>query len=170
MGAWTSNKVLLSFQNWVKSFTYKRRPLSRLFFLFGGQFSTSSFTAGIFQTISGVVARSIIHLQNTSAFSDLSLNASAVIISRLHRSIRLPFRAHVRRKTRSSCRMPLLRIARIFAYTAEVNTPNKSAIWFCVSQTPLAVGQIVTCPFSMVMGRIVIIVLFYRLLAFCGSS
>ena len=45
--------------------------------------------------------------------------------------------------------------------SAAVNTPNKSAIWLCVSHTPLAIGRIVTRPFSIVMGCVVIISFVY---------
>ena len=121
------------------------------------QFNTLSLLVGIFQTIAGVVARSTIHRLNTSAFSDFRRNANAATISRLYLSTMLPFRQRVRRQTCSSCRTPLLRIARIFAFTAAVNTPNKSAIWLCVSQTPFVAGRIVTRPFSIVIGCIIIV-------------
>ena len=125
---------------------------SCLNFIFKNQLLTTSFTVNIFQTIVGVVARFTIHRLNASAFSDFRRNANAVIISRLYRSTMFPFQQQVRRITRSSCKTPLLRIARIFVLTAAVNTPNKSAIWLCVSHTPVVVGRIVTCPFSIVMG------------------
>lgn len=120
------------------------------------QFSLALLLIGIFQTIAGVVTRLTIHRLNTSVFSDFSRNANAVIISRSYRSTMFPFRQRVRRTTRSSCRTPLLRITRIFALTAAVNTPNRSAIWFFVSHTPWAIGRIVTSPFSIVMGCVVI--------------
>lgn len=121
-------------------------------FFMSAQFSTLSFTVGIFQTIAGVIARSTIQRLNTSAFLDFSRYANVIIISRSYRSTMFPFRQRVRRTTRSSHRTLLLSIARIFALTAAVNTLNKSAIWLCVSHTPLAVVRIVTRPFSIVMG------------------
>lgn len=116
------------------------------------QFSILSLFVGIFQTIASVVARSTIHRLNASAFSDFRRNAKAVIISRPYRSTMFPFRQRVRRQTCSSSKTPLLHIARIFALTVEVNTPNKSAIWLCVSHTPFVAGRIDTRPFSIVMG------------------
>lgn len=130
----------------------KRRPEGPPFVFWRCQFSILSLLIGIFHTIAGVVARSMIHRLNTSAFSDFSRKASAVIISRLYLSTMFPSRQRVRRTTWSSCKTPLLRIARIFVLTAAVNTPNKSAIWLCVSHTPLAVKRIVTSPFSIVIG------------------
>ena len=56
------------------------------------QFNTLSLLVGIFQMIAGVVTRSMIHRLNASAFSDFRRNANAVIISRLYRSTRFPFR------------------------------------------------------------------------------
>lgn len=121
------------------------------------QFSTLSLLVGTFHTIVGVIARSTIHCLNTSVFSDFRRNANATIISRLYRSTMFPFRQRVRRQTCSSCSTPLLSITRIFACTAAVNTPNKSAIWLCVSHTPFVAGRIVTCPFSIVIGCIIIV-------------
>lgn len=135
----------------------KRRLYKPSFVFSGFQFNILSLLVGIFQMIAGVVARSTTHRLNASAFSDFRRNAKAVIISRPYRSTMFPFRQRVRRTTCSSCSTPLLRIARIFVLTAAVNTPNKSAIWLCVSHTPFVVGRIVTRPFSIVMGCIVII-------------
>ena len=121
------------------------------------QFNILSLLIGLLQTIAGVVARSTIQRLNASAFSDLSRNANAATISRLYCSTMFPSRQRVRRQICSLSKTPLLRIARIFAFTVEVNTPNKSAIWLCVSQISFAAGRTVTCPFSIVMGCVVIV-------------
>ena len=135
----------------------KRRLYKPSFVFSGFQFNILSLLVGIFQMIAGVVARSTTHRLNASAFSDFRRNANAATISRLYCSTMLPFRQRVRRTMRSSCKTPLLSIARIFVLTVAVNTPNKSAIWLCVSHIPWAVGRIVTCPFSIVMGCVVIV-------------
>lgn len=121
------------------------------------QFNILSLLIGILQTIAGVVARSTIHRLNTSVFSDFRRNANAAIISRPYLSTMFPSRQRVRRQTCSSSKTPLLHIARIFALTVEVNTPNKSVIWLCVSHIPFVVGRIVTRPFSIIIGCVVII-------------